>query len=216
MDWRRRLAVLSLCGAPLFAGVAFAETSGDAMSPEQKEYAREQQEAEAKFLTSLVGDAAPKARVRACFERVYDSAHLKAHPHQKVLEIRISVHYDPVVKPATENAPAGSHWGYAIRTRLRDGKPKTFLDDGSCSGGVVTKDEPRGPSFKVRCNAACDAGDDLYVDNDGKKALLSNKLDLVHPELDGPGADPKQQAKLDDSLFRLYRASDAECAFDKP
>jgi hypothetical protein len=214
MNCRRRLAVISLVGATLFARIAYAETSDDAMSPERKE-ALEQHDAEAKFLKSLFADEAPKVRPRACFARVYDAAHLKVHPHQKVVEIHISVHYNQVVKPASENAPEGSHWGYAIHTRLRDGKQKTFLDDGSCAGGAVTE-QPRGPSFKVRCDAACDAGDDLYVDNDGKKALLSNKLDLVHPELDGPGGDPNQQAKLDDSVFRVYRASEAECAFDKP
>jgi hypothetical protein len=167
-------------------------------------------------MKTLSGGEAPKARARACFVRRYDAAHMNAHPHQKVVEIRISVHYAAMVKPATAESSPGSHWGYAIHTRLRGGKQKTFLDDGSCSASAVSKDEPRGPSFKVRCNAACDAGDDLYVYNGGKTALLANKEDLIHPELDGPGADPKQQAKLDDSVFRVYRADDAECAFDKP
>ena len=68
---------------------------------------------------------------------------------------------------------------------------------------------------KTNVKVVCfdDAGDDLYVDNDGKKAVLRHKLDLVHPELDGPGGDPK--AKFDDYVFRIYRAVDAECAFDK-
>jgi hypothetical protein len=208
-----RLALLALAGMAAVSGGLAAKA--DEPSAEQREMERVEREGQAQFMKTLFGDEAPKVRARACFARLYDAAHLKAHPHQKVVEIRISVHYKPVVKAATAEASAGSHWGYAIHTRLRDGKQKTFLDDGSCSAGAVSKDEPRGPSFKVRCNAACDAGDDLYVDNDGKKALLSNKLDLVHPDLDGPGADPRQQAKLDDSVFRIYRASDAECAFDK-
>jgi len=208
-----RVALLALAATAVASGHLTARA--DEPSAEQREVERVAREGEAQFMKKLFGDEAPKARARACFTRLYDAAHLKAHPHQKVVEIRISVHYSPVVRQATADASASSHWGYAIHTRLRDGKQKTFLDDGSCSGGAVSKEEPRGPSFKVRCNAACDAGDDLYVDNDGKKALLSNKLDLVHPDLDGPGADPKQQAKLDDSVFRIYRASDAECAFDK-
>ena len=206
------LATSVLIGAALFSGSALAESADDGMTPEQKQV-------EAKFLATAYGDTAPKARERICFMRLYDAAHLKAHPYQKVVEIRISLHYTPKVRPATESTPAGTHWGYAIHTLLRSGKQKMFLDDGSsgnCYAMPSTSDNPRGPAFVVRCNAACDAGDDLSVDLDGKKALLSNKLDLVHPELDGPGADPKQQAKLDDSVFRMYRASDADCAFDKP
>jgi hypothetical protein len=206
-----RVALLALAVAAT-GGIA---AKADEPSAEQREMERVEREGQAQFMKALFGVEAPKLRTRACFTRLYDDAHLKAHPHQKVVEIRISVHYNPIVKAATAEAAAGSHWGYAIHTRLRDGKQKTFLDDGSCSAGAISKDVPRGPSFKVRCNAACDAGDDLYVDNDGKKALLANKLDLIHPDLDGPGADPKQQAKLDDSVFRIYRASDAECAFDK-
>ena len=208
-----RVALLALAATAVASGGLAGKA--DEPSAEQREMERVAREQEAPFMKRLFGDEAPKVRARACFVRVYDATHLKAHPHQKIVEIRISVHYNPVVKPATEDASAGSRWGYAIHTRLRDGKQKTFLDDGSCAAGAVTKEEPRGPSFKVRCNAACDAGDDLNVDNDGKKALLSNKLDLVHPDLDVPGDDPKQQAKLDDSVFRIYRASDAECAFDK-
>ena len=211
MDWKRRLAGLFFCAFVPFASVAFADS---AMTPEQQDEARQKHEAEAKFLRALYGNEAPKAWSHACFVRVYDAAHLKAHPYQKVVEIRISVHYKPVVKAATVDAPAGSNWGYAIHSRLRNGKLKSFLDDGSCGGGPAPAWDPRVDTFKVRCDAACDAGDDLYVDSDGKKALLSHKLDLIHPELDGPGSDPN--AKLDDSLFRVYRASNSECTFDKP
>jgi hypothetical protein len=207
-----RIAASFLFGATLLSGAALADSADDGMNPEQKQV-------ETKFLTSVYGDPAPKARERVCFTRLYDAAHLKAHPNQKVVEIRISLHYTPKVRPATDSTPAGTHWGYAIHTLLRSGKQKTFLDDGSsgnCYAMPSTSDNPRGAAFVVRCNAACDAGDDLTVDLDGKRALLSNKLDLVHPERDGPGADPKEQAKLDDSTFRIYRASDANCAFDKP
>src|SRR5271167_3842113 len=151
MRHRYRLALLAL--AAIVGGGLAAKS--DEPSAEQREIERAEREGQAQFMKTLFGDEAPRVRARACFTRLYDAAHLKAHPHQKFVEIRISVHYNPVVKPATAEASAGSHWGYAIHTRLRDGKQKTFLDDGSCSAGAVSKDEPRGPSFKVRCNAAC-------------------------------------------------------------
>ena len=212
MGRKTPLTIIACLSAMLAASVARAETP----PPEPASADEEQRALQAKYMKAMFGDEAPKHRVRGCFVRLYDAAHLKAHPYQKVVEMRVSVHYNPVVKPATENSIEGSHWGYSIRTRLRDSKGKTFLDDGSCRGVALSKDDYGGPAFKIRCDAACDAGDDLYVDPGGKKALLRNHFDLVHPELDGPGADPKQQAKLDDSIFRVYLGKDADCAFDKP
>ena len=103
----------------------------------------------------------------------------------------------------------GAKWGYAIRSRLRSGKIKTYLDDGSCSFYVNDR-------IQIRCDAACDFGDDFFVEADGKSAKLTTKDDLVHPEYTEPGAPEKMAAKADDSVFGLYRAKDLLCDFDKP
>lgn len=207
-----RLAFLALLWGALATGVAHAQAAPPALPapPEIDPQVLEQRAAEARNLKSLFGVEAPKARSRACFTRVYDAAHLKAHPHQHIVEIRISAHYDPGTRLTKDLDRPRSKWGYAIFSRLRSGKLKTFLDDGAC--GLLA-----GAGLTIRCNAACDAGDDFFVDADGKSAKLGEHFDLVHPEYIEPGGPPyNRESMADDRVFRLYRADDALCYFDKP
>lgn len=215
------LADIAFLCAALAAGAARAETAAPsapaAASPAETDpQVLEERAAEASFMKTLFGAEIPKARSRACFTRVYDAAHLKAHPNQHVVEIRISAHYDPVERMRKDtDAPRGK-WGYAIRSRLRDGKVKTFLDDGSCYFSVPGKSNHGSVGFEILCNAACDSGDLFDMKPDGASAKLRNKDDLVHPEYTEPGAPDKLAAKADDSVFRLYRAKDSLCDFDRP
>ena len=208
-----RLASVAILCAPLAAGAACAQTSAPTLPPaaasEIDPQVRKEQAAESRFLKSLYGVEAPRTRSRACFTRVYDAAHLKAHPNQHVVEIRISAHYDPSPRPRKDSDTPRSKWGYAIFSRLRGGKLKTFLDDGSC--GFRGGDSP-----VIRCNAACDSGDDFVIQPDGKSAKLGVKEDLVHPEYSAPDAPAKLAAKADDWEFRIYRAKDSLCDFDRP
>ena len=209
-----RLAGIAVLCTALTTDAAYAQTAVPnapvaTPTPEADPQVLDERAAEAGFIKTLFGVEAPKERLRACFTRVYDAAHLKAHPYQHVVEIRISAHYDPVERPRKDSDTPRSKWGYAIHSRLRDGKLKTFLDDGSCWF--------RGDAgFKIRCNAACDSGDDFVMRPDGKSARLTSKDDLVHPEYTEPGAPEKLAAKADDSDFRIYRAKDSLCNFDKP
>jgi len=164
-------------------------------------------------MKTLFGAAPPLSRSRACFTRVYDAAHLKAHPYQHVVEIRISAHYDPVERMRTDSDTPRAKWGYAIHSRLRGGKVKTFKDEGEC---FFRGDSDAKASFMILCNPACDSGDHLFVDADGKSAKLSPKDDLIQPDFTGPGATDAQAATTDDGVFRLYRAKDSLCDFDKP
>ena len=211
-----RLARLALLFTALAAGAARAETAAPDSSADTDPQVREQRENGARLQKTLFGAEAPKVRSRACFTRLYDAAHLKAHPYQHVVEIRISAHYDPVERKRNDIDAPRSKWGYALRGRLRDGKINTYRDDGSCSFAYFGPDYPGGPDFQIRCNGACDSGDDFVIAPDGKTAKLRNKDDLVHPEYTEPGAPEKLAAKADDRVFRLYRASDALCDFDKP
>ncbi|TGS57727.1 hypothetical protein EN826_032370, partial [Mesorhizobium sp. M1D.F.Ca.ET.183.01.1.1] len=73
-----KIAVGAVLGAVLFvAGSALAE--------------------DAPKLTELSPNGAD-----ACFGRVYDAAHLKAHPHQKVARIFFYYGRDPVSRPNEE------------------------------------------------------------------------------------------------------------------
>ncbi len=215
------LAGIAFLYAALATGAAHAETATPsapvaAATSEVDPQILEERAAETRFMKTLFGVEAPKARSRACFTRVYDAAHLKAHPNQHVVEIRISAHYDPVERKRTDIDAPRSKWGYAIQSLLRDGKLKTFRDEGSCSFNSPGKGFHGGSGFTLLCNPACDSGDLFDMEPDGKSAKLSNKDDLVHPEYTEPGAPDKLAAKADDSVFRLYRAKDSLCDFDKP
>jgi hypothetical protein len=216
-----RLAEIAVFCAALASGAVRAQTAtpsppaADASQADPQEI--ERRAAEARLKTTLFGAEEPKARSRACFTRVYDAAHLKAHPYQHVVEIRISAHYDPVERKLADSDAPRAKWGYAIHSRLRDGRIKTFKDEGSCSffapGTRLFNDNV---SYSLLCNPACDSGDLFVIDPDGKSAKLRQKDDLVHPEFTEPGAPEKLAAKADDSVFRLYRAKDSLCEFDKP
>ena len=215
-----RLVCLAILCALLAIGAASGQTAAPtfpvAATPEVDPQILAQRAAETRFLKTLLGAEAPKTRARACFTRVYDAPHLKAHPYQHVVEIRVSAHYDPVERMRKEVDAPRSKWGYAIRSRLRDGKIKTFLDDGSCSFWPRLTDSGDVAGYVIRCNAACDSGDDFNLTLDGKSAKLANKDELVHPEYTEPGAPDKLAAKADDGVFRLYRAKDSLCDFDRP
>ena len=216
-----RLAGIAFLCAALAAGAAHAQTATpsapvDDATSEAHAQALEERAADARFMKTLFGAEAPKARSRACFTRVYDAAHMKAHPNQHVIEIRISAHYDPVERLRKDSDTPRAKWGYAIHSRLRDGARKRFQDEGSCFFGSRGKDLHGGAGFQLFCDAACDAGDYLIMDADGKSAKLLKKDDLIHPEYTEPGPTPDLAAKADDLEFRVYRAKDSLCDFDKP
>src|SRR5215510_4909469 len=58
-----------------------------------------------------------------CFGRVYDAAHLKAHPHQKVGRIFFFYGHDPVSRP-NEEPPANQESSYNgfLTTTVRGAK----------------------------------------------------------------------------------------------
>jgi hypothetical protein len=211
---------MALLCAALATGAADAQTatpSAPAAAPtEPDDPALQERAVEAGFMKTLFDVEAPKSRSRACFTRLYDAAHLKAHPYQHIVEIRISAHYDPIERKQKDSDFPRAKWGYAIHSRLRGGKLKTFLDEGTCSFAIPGKSNHGSTGFEILCNAACDSGDLFNIEPDGKSAKLSVKEDLVHPEFVEPGAPEKLAAKADDALFRLYRAKDSLCDFDKP
>jgi len=216
-----QLAYLGFLGAALATGPALSQTATPsapvaAETPAADPQIVEERAAEARFMKALFGVDAPKARTRACFTRVYDAVHLKAHPHQHVVEIRISAHYDPLEWLQKDSDGPLAKWGYAIHSRLRDGKIKTFQDEGHCSSHPVGEDLKASARFQILCNAACDSGDLFIMEPDGKSAKLTSRDDLVHPEYVEPGSPAKLAAKADDGVFRIYRAKDSLCEFDKP
>src|SRR5258707_8795636 len=77
-------------------------------------------------LTDLSPDGAD-----ACFGRVYDAAHLKAHPHQKVARIFFFHGHDPVSRP-NEEPSIGSDTSYNsfMATTVRGAKAPEWVGGG--------------------------------------------------------------------------------------
>jgi len=151
--------------------------------------------------------------VEACFGRVYDAQHLKAHPKQRVTNFHIFRDFTPDPNSEMEQETReelikndGEH-GYVNVTalvRFRDRKG-VFSNGLSCRSG---------DDGKVFCGIDCDggsfnlrpAGQSLIADNNGFVVVGgcgASEEDQDHPEFVSPGAD--------DKTFRLDRQPLAQC-----
>jgi len=81
------------------------------------------------FVGAATADDAPKLTdlspdgADACFGRVYDAAHLKAHPHQKVARVFFYYGHDPVSRPNEEPAAnADTSYNGFLTTTVRGAK----------------------------------------------------------------------------------------------
>jgi len=192
----RVMSKLIVCGALLAAGPALAQQTADEIA----------------FATGLFGDAAQGQVHRACYVRVYDAAHLKAHPIQKVTDIRIILSARPLTaaeKKGSDEAPAEEslwRWRYAVHAILRNGSVRERATTTPCTPGVDEKG-----TLHMRCNAACDTGDEVRL-KDGGRAIT---FGIAQEDLADKKYDPHDdKAKpVDDNYFRLERAPMAQCAF---
>ena len=110
----------------------------------------------------------------ACFGRVYDAAHLKAHPHQKVARIFFFYGHDPVSRP-NEEPPANQDNSYNgfLTTTVRDGKKPEW------ASSWCNKNDPSDPSSGIRCGMDCDRTlASLKVDDKGKLLLSGLSQDV--------------------------------------
>jgi hypothetical protein len=83
---------------------------------------------------------------RACFRRVYDAKHLKAHPKQTVTEMEFRLAYHKF--PADEFYPQGQRNYYFDLLVKRRGHAETASGGGECA--------PQGD--KIFCGVECDGG----------------------------------------------------------
>ncbi|TPI16784.1 hypothetical protein FJW06_00205 [Mesorhizobium sp. B4-1-3] len=110
----------------------------------------------------------------ACFGRIYDAAHLKAHPHQKVARIFFYYGHDPVSRPNEEPLANqdNSHNGF-LTTTARDAKKPEW------ASGWCNKNDPGDPSSGIRCGMDCDRTlASLKVDDKGKLLLSDLSPDI--------------------------------------
>ena len=118
------------------------------------------------YLVGLAMSAAPAAAVEldelvpaqngaaACWSRLYDAAHLKAHPDQQVEEIGFAISY------AAETAEYAPQYSFQIEARMRNGD--VGHNSGPCS-------ESEG---NVQCGVECDGGYVMVEPRDNGGVLL--------------------------------------------
>jgi hypothetical protein len=145
----------------------------------------------------------------ACFGRVYDAAHLKAHPGQKVTRIFFLYGHDPVSRPNEEpgNGIADAGYNGFMTTTVRGARKPEWV------GGWCGKAEE---GADIHCGMECDRTmATLKLDAQGRLIVRNVDRDIYL----GPGAEDelgtkeyeKQALGTDDDGFRLDRRPLADC-----
>lgn len=138
----------------------------------------------------------------ACFGRVYDAAHLKAHPNQKVGQIFFYHGHDPVSHPNEEPSSGPSDYTGFMATTVRGANRPEWV------GGWCGKDDPQ--SGEIRCGMECDRTmATLKLDEKGRLIVSDVGRDLyldvgAEEEL-GAKEYARQALGTEDDGFRLDR-----------
>ena len=147
----------------------------------------------------------------ACFGRVYDAAHLKAHPHQKVARIFFYYGHDPVSRPNEEPAATfDSSYNAFVATTVRGAKAPEW------AGGWCSHESEDGKTGPIHCGMDCDRTlASLKVDDKGSLILTDVQPDLYldagsEEELGTAEYDRQALGKEDDN-FRLDPMPAATC-----
>ena len=138
----------------------------------------------------------------ACFNRVYDPAHLAQHPQQNVKTMTLLA----VVDPAN---PDEVQLRFGVTFRSRKG---TLETNGGCA--VVSEEGGAAPGLtKVHCNVDCDGGAiDVTLKTDGAVLVgIPAGARLWKPGADNPDDNVHGAFGPDDKLFRLDRAALGKC-----
>ncbi|TIY01353.1 MAG: hypothetical protein E5V22_21585, partial [Mesorhizobium sp.] len=144
----------------------------------------------------------------ACFGRVYDAAHLKVHPNQKVGRIFFYYGSDPVSHPNEEPSSGPSGYNGFMATTVRGAKKPEWV------GGWCGKDDPQ--SSELHCGMECDRTMALLnVDEKGRLIVSGVHRNLY---LDAGAEDElgekeyaKQALGTEDDGFRLDRMPTQTC-----
>lgn len=148
----------------------------------------------------------------ACFGRVYDKAHLKAHPNQKVGRIFFYYGSDPVSHPNEEpgNGHADAGYNGFLATTTRGAKKPDWV------GGWCGASDGAGGGDAIHCGMECDRTmANLKVDRKGRLIVSGLDRDVyldagAEEEL-GEQEYERQALGTDDDGFALDRRPVAEC-----
>ncbi|RWC88799.1 MAG: hypothetical protein EOS72_15920 [Mesorhizobium sp.] len=173
------------------------------------------------LLSGLVGSAFAEDALKltelspsgsdACFGRVYDAAHLKAHPKQKVARIFFYYGHDPVSRPNEEpSANSDTSYNGFLTTTVRGAKAPEWAS-GWCNH--ESEDDKSGP---IRCGMDCDRTlASLKLDDKGRLILSDLSSDIyLDPDSEeqlGKAEYVRQALGSEDDNFRLDPMPVATC-----
>ena len=138
----------------------------------------------------------------ACFNRVYDPAHLALHPQQNVKTMTLLAVVDPV-------NPDEVQLRFGVTFRSRKGMLET---NGGCA--APSGEDGAAPSLTTaHCNVDCDGGAiDVALKTDGAVLVgIPAGARLWKPGADNPDDNFHGAFGSDDKLFRLDRVALGEC-----
>ncbi|MDX8433041.1 hypothetical protein RFN25_06295 [Mesorhizobium abyssinicae] len=147
----------------------------------------------------------------ACFGRVYDAAHLKAHPKQKVARIFFYYGHDPVSRPNEEPSTfGGAAYDGFLTTTVRGTKKPEW------AAGWCNRQSEDGKSGPIHCGMECDRTLALLKVDDKGRLIVSNVqpdvyLDAGAEEELGTAQYNKQALGSEDDNFRLDPMPAATC-----
>jgi hypothetical protein len=187
----------AFAGAALLLAAAPALSAGAATSEE--------------FARRLLGREPARGATYACFNRLYDAAHLASHPQQNVRSMLALVVYTVDPKAADQPPQYDLRIGVVFRKRTH-----MVQAEGDCRA-LKPENDPNGP-VTAHCSVACDGGsiDVALKDNgsllvtlpDGARVWTSDESDK-QGEADLKGLHGGFGA--DDKLFRVDRADIKQC-----
>jgi len=164
------------------------------------------------FIKRLLAREPAVGESYACFDRLYDAAHLASHPQQNVRAMTLLVKYTIEAHPEPGEAPR-----YEVRIGVDFRKAKRMKEvNGDCSASHPEND-PNGP-VKAHCAVACDGGsiDVALKDNGAMLVTIPYGAQTWTPGADD-AQDEADKAVLhggfgsDDRVFRLDRAEIKHC-----
>lgn len=141
-------------------------------------------------------DRLAPGKATSCWERRYDEAHLKSHPRQKVVAMRLSANRE-------DDGRLVANLGVNLRKRIENG---TF--DYATFATCTAKGKA------VRCAAEWESGSFTIEERPDGKLLLRQKKLMINPAnyaAEEVAPDAVDLSKSDDAAFILAPISDAKC-----
>jgi hypothetical protein len=185
------LAALAIAGA----GMSFS-----AHAQEAEAEAKADSKNDAAFQQRLFGRALSGTEIHACFNRVYDTAHLAQHPRQNVRTMLLKASSD-------SNQPT-----YALRLGVTFRKSGAHFESAGDCSSIHDTGDTKGSVGVAHCGVDCDGGSIDVAIKDAKSVLVSIPTGARIWRA-GSDNDDDQSKRFgsDDKVFRLDKAALIEC-----